>query len=200
MTRCLRPSSAPDPLILVLSGPGGAGKGTVIRRLVERDRRLWLSKSWTTRSRRASEPEDAYTFVDHETFLRHAKAGGFLEWATVLGEYYGSPIPEPPPGRDVVLEIDVQGAQQVLERAEGLVVCVLLVPPSEEEQAARLRGRGDSQEQVRRRIELGAEEVEAGKRFVDAIVVNDDVERATEELAAIVEAARKREAESSASS
>lgn len=116
----------------------------------------------------------------------------------MLGEYYGSPLPDPPPGRDVVLEIDVQGAQQVLEGSDGPVLCVLLVPPSPEEQAARLRGRGDSEEQVRRRIELGAEEIDAGKRFVDAVVVNDDVERATNELAAIVESARRREAGSTA--
>lgn len=201
MTRCLRPSSAPDPLILVLSGPGGAGKGTVIRRLVERDPRLWLSRSWTTRARRPGEDEDAYTFVDRDAFLARAKAGGFLEWATVLGEYYGTPIPDAPLGRDVVLEIDVQGAQQVLERVnDRTIVCALLVPPSEVEQAARLRGRGDGEAHVERRLALGVQELEVGKRFADAIVVNDDLDRAVDELAAIVDAARQREADSAASS
>lgn len=157
-----------------------------------------MSRSWTTRARRPGEAEDAYTFVDREEFLRHAKDGGFLEWATVLGEYYGTPIPRPPAGRDVVLEIDVQGAQQVLARASGPVFCALLVAPSTDEQEARLRGRGDSEEQVRRRIELGEREVEAGRAFADAVVINDDLERAVEELAAIVADARRREAGASA--
>ncbi len=164
----------------------------MIRRLVEKDQRLWLSRSWRTRPRRPGECAGAYTFVTKEQFLERAKAGGFLEWATVLGEYYGTPLPDAPPGRDVVLEIDVQGAAQVLERVEGEVLCVLLVPPSRAEQEARLRGRGDSAEHVRRRVELGEREVEAGKAFAAAVVVNREVDQAVEELAAIIEAARKR--------
>ncbi|MCU1491710.1 MAG: gmk [Acidimicrobiaceae bacterium] len=112
----------------------------------------------------------------------------------MLGEYYGTPLPEPPAGLDVVLEIDVQGAEQVIERSNGQVVFVLLLPPSLEEQEARLRGRGDSEVQIRRRVDLGAKELESGRHLADAEVVNDDVERAVGELAAIVEAARKREA------
>lgn len=165
----------------------------MIRRLVARDPRLWLSRSWTTRPRRTGESADAYTFVGREEFLLRAKEGGFLEWATVLGEYYGTPLPDPPEGRDVVLEIDVQGAQQVLERCGRRgVVCVLLVPPSREDQAARLRGRGDPEDQVQRRLELGEAELETGRGFADAVVVNDDVDRATDELAAIIEDARRR--------
>jgi guanylate kinase len=159
---------------------------------VESDPTLWLSRSWTTRQRREGEPADAYSFVDREEFLLRAKAGGFLEWATVLDEYYGTPLPEAPPGRDVVLEIDVQGAQQILERGRDDVACVLLVPPSREEQETRLRGRGDSEEHVRRRLELGERELEIGRGLADAVVVNDDVERAVGELAAIVEALRRR--------
>lgn len=111
----------------------------------------------------------------------------------MLGEYYGTPVPDAPAGRDVVLEIDVQGAQQVLERCGGKgVVCVLLVPPSREDQAARLRGRGDPEDQVERRLVLGEVELEAGRAFADAIVVNDDLDRAVAELAAIVDGARRR--------
>jgi guanylate kinase len=117
----------------------------------------------------------------------------------VLGEYYGTPIPEAPPGRDVVLEIDVQGAQQVLARVAEPVFCALLVPPTAADQEARLRGRGDGEEQIRRRIELGARELEVGRRFADAVVVNDDLDRAVEELAAIVDAARTRAADAGAS-
>jgi len=165
----------------------------VIRALVERDPSLWLSRSWTTRQRRPGEAEDAYTFVGREEFLRRADQGGFLESATVLGEYYGTPMPEPPEGKDVVLEIDVQGAQQVIERCrdEG-VLCILLVPPSGVDQAVRLRGRGDPEEQVERRVALGRQEIETGRRFADAIVVNDQVERTVEELAAIIDKARHR--------
>ena len=101
-------------------------------------------------------------------------------------------MPDAPHGRDVVLEIDVQGAEQVLERCGAEhVVCVLLVPPSREAQAARLRGRGDPEEQVQRRLSLGDGELEAGRAFADAIVVNDDLDRAVDELAAIVEDARR---------
>lgn len=166
----------------------------MVERLLELDERLWLSRSWTTRARRPGEPEDAYTFVAREEFLRHAEGGGFLEWATVLGECYGTPMPEPPPGRDVVLEIDVQGARQVLERAGDQVVCVLLVPPSTEAQAARLRKRGDPEVQVEKRLALGVRELEEGRTFADAVVVNDDVGRAAEQLMAIVAAARAKQA------
>lgn len=161
----------------------------MIKRLVERDSLLWLSRSWTTRARRPGEAEDAYTFVAKDAFLAHAKAGGFLEWATVLGEYYGTPFPEPPPDHDVVLEIDVQGAEQVLERCSP-VVCVLLLPPSREDQEARLRGRGDSEAHVVRRLELGDAELERGRALADAVVVNDDLERTVEEFEAIVRKAR----------
>lgn len=161
----------------------------MIRRLVAQDPKLWLSRSWTTRPRRAAEDEDAYTFVDKEQFLAHAKAGGFLEWATVLGEYYGTPYPDAPPGHDVVLEIDVQGAEQVLQRCSP-VVCVLLVPPSREDQEARLRGRGDAEEHVQRRVALGEQELDRGRAIADVVVVNDDLERTVEEFAAIVEQVR----------
>ena len=164
----------------------------MIRRLVAEDPKLWLSRSWTTRPRRPGEAEDAYTFVDSEKFLAHAKAGGFLEWATVLGHYYGTPYPDPPSGHDVVLEIDVQGAEQVLKQCAP-VVCVLLVPPSRADQEARLRGRGDSEEHVGRRVQLGEIELERGKLIADATVVNDDLDRTVAEFHGIVEDARRKE-------
>lgn len=159
--------------------------------MIEHDPALWLSRSWTTRSRRAGEAEDAYTFVDKATFLARVAEGGFLEWATVLDEYYGTPIPEPPAGHDVVLEIDVQGAKQVLNHCDR-VVCVLLVAPSREEQELRLRERGDNEEHVKSRLELGDREIQAGAGIVDAVVVNDDLDRAVAQLEAIIAAARRR--------
>lgn len=155
------------------------------------DSRLRLSRSWTTRPRRPSESEDAYTFVDQETFRRHIDEGGFLEWAKVLDHFYGTPVPGDGDDRDLVLEIDIQGARQVLQRARD-VVCVLLDAPSREVQAERLRHRGDDEAHIAARIALGAQEMAEGRRFADAVVINDSLEQATRELAAIVEASRQR--------
>ncbi len=98
-------------------------------------------------------------------------------------------MPEPPEGRDLLLEIDVQGAEQVMERCED-VCCILVVPPSPEEAEARLRGRGDSEAHIRRRMEMAAHEVEVGRKIADHVIVNDDIQRAVEELAQVVEAFR----------
>ncbi len=171
------------------------GKGTLVARLVEREPGLWLSRSWTTRARRPGEGDDAYTFVDRATFLDRASRGGFLEWAelTANGELYGTPWPEPPPGSDVVLEIDVQGAAQVLDRHPDAVV-VLVVAPSEQEQAQRMRARGDGEQHVAERITLGRKEEAVGRSLAHHVVVNDDLERAAQELAGILQAHRNRPA------
>jgi len=173
----------------VLIGPGGAGKGTVAERLVREVPRLWLSRSWTTRQRRPGEAEDAYVFVDREKFRAHAAAGGFLEWADYLGQLMGTPVPTPPDGHDVLLEIDLEGARQVRALRPDAVV-VLLVPPSMEVQEARLRARGDREEHVRRRLAKGEEEVRLGQELADAVIVNDDLLRATADVAAIVDRTR----------
>ena len=170
-------------------GPGGVGKGTLARRLVEADERLWLSRSWTTRARRPGEAEDAYVWASPKEFEARAAADGFFEWARFLDNYYGTPREDPPPGRDLVLEIEVQGAEQVRAKEPDAVV-VLLVAPSEEEQIARLRGRGDGEDRVRQRVEAGRQEVERGRRLADHVVVNDDLGRAVEEVAGIIAAHR----------
>jgi guanylate kinase len=178
-------------VIIVISGPGGVGKGTVVSRLVQRDPRLWLSRSWTTREPRPGEPPDSYVFVDRATFERRIAEGGFLEWAEFIGHLYGTPTPdELPPGHDLVLEIDVQGAQQIAARLPETLL-VLLLAPSREAQAERLRGRGDTPDQVERRLAVAAEEVEAGRRLGAVEVVNDDLERTVDELMGIVEQARQ---------
>lgn len=166
--------------------------------MVEGDPSLWLSRSWTTRDRRPGEPDDAYVFVDEATFLAERDRGGFLEWARFLDHYYGTPTPSAPPGRDVVLEIDVQGARQVRAREpSALVFCI--VPPSLEVLEARLRGRGDPEEHVRRRLEVGRREIVEGSALADHVVVNDDLDRAVAEVRALIEAARRARATSSAS-
>jgi guanylate kinase len=150
---------------------------------------LWLSRSWTTRARRAGEPEDAYVFVTAREFRRRAAEGGFLEWAEFLGNLYGTPLPDPPPGSDVLLEIDVQGAEQVVARCPEAEV-ILLLPPSDEVQRARLVARGDPADHVRRRLDKGREEVHRGRVLARYEVVNADLERAVEELAGIVSRTR----------
>jgi guanylate kinase len=172
-------------LIVVVFGPGGVGKGTVVKALVERFPELWLSRSWTTRKRRPQEAEDAYVFVDRQRFEAQIAAGGFLEWAEFLGNLYGTPWPEPPAGRDVVLEIDLQGARQVRDRHPEAVL-VLLVPPSRDVQEQRLRKRGDPDARVRERLAIARQEEDEGRLIADHVVVNDDVNRAVEALAGIV--------------
>jgi guanylate kinase len=173
-------------LILVITGPGGVGKGTLVRRLLELEPSLWLSQSWTTRSRRPGEPEDAYVFVSRDDFEAKAADGGFIEWAEVLpGQLSGTPVPHPPPGHDTLLEINVDGARQI-RRLHPDALVVLVVAPSREEQEARLRRRGDSAGQIATRLGIGQNEVQMGRDLADAVVVNDDVDRAAREVAGIL--------------
>ena len=158
-------------------------------RLVADDPRLWLSRSWTTRARRQGEAEDAYVWVTEDEFRAHVDRGGFLEWALVYGDYKGTPLPEPPPGRDIVLEIDLQGAHQIRERFPDALI-VFIAPPSRDEQERRLRSRGDPEDDVLRRLaKADAEEVE-GRALADAVVVNDDVDRAVAEIQGLIAARR----------
>jgi guanylate kinase len=147
----------------------------------------------TTRAPRPSESERDYRFVDRETFSREIAAGAFLEWATVAGELYGTPLPDGPADRDLLLEIDVQGARRVREIYRGATL-VLLVAPSEEVTRARLVDRGDSPAAIETRLELGRREVALGRDLADEVVVNEDLDQAVDELVAIVERARRAEA------
>ena len=159
--------------------------------LVDRVPGLWLSRSWTTRPRRVSDAPDAYVFVDRPTFAAERDGGRFLEWAEVFGNLYGTPVPAPPPGSDLLLEIDVQGATQVKElRPESVVLCVRA--PSRAAQEERLRKRGDDEAVIGRRLALADAEEEACLALADHVVVNDDLGRAIEEAAGILEWHRSR--------
>jgi guanylate kinase len=184
---------ARDRLIIVVSGPGGVGKGTIVDALVRRDPNLWLSRSWTTRARREGEPPDAYVFTSTEAFERHANQGGFLEWTEFLGNYYGTPRPEQLDhlsGADIVLEIELDGAQQV-KRQYPEAVLIFVLPPSRDEQERRLRGRGDPGDKILARLRKAEQEEPIGKLEADYVVVNDDLERTVDEMLAIIERERR---------
>ena len=178
-------------MILVISGPGGAGKGTIVQRLLERDDRFWVSRSWTTRERRPGEAEDAYHFVDRDTFDAAVDAGGFLEWVEFLDYLQGTPVPEPPEGSDPLFEIDVYGAQEIQKRFPDAVL-VFVEPPTPEIQEERLRARGDDEEVVQKRLAKAPEEAELARRLGAHVVVNDDLRQAVHEIETLVAEARAR--------
>jgi len=180
-----------EPLLLVLIGPGGVGKGTLAARLVGEDPHLWLSRSWTTRARRPTEHGEEYHFVDRATFERAVANQDFLEWAQFHGNLYGTPVPTPPAGDDILLEIEVQGARQVCERFPDAVV-ILVLAPSLKQLEERLRTRGDDDQHVSKRLSSTPDEVAQGRDLASFVVVNDDIERTTKEILSILEERRVR--------
>jgi guanylate kinase len=182
-------------VLFVFSGPSGVGKSTLVRRLVEAAG-LWRSVSMTTRAPRAGEVEGAdYAFVSRGEFDRAAGGGELLEHATVHGERYGTPrgpveraLAE---GRDVLLEIDVQGALAV-RSAEPAARLVFVAPPSREALESRLRSRRtEPEEKVRLRMERAEEEMALAGEY-DFVIVNDDIDRAVADAVRFVRAERRR--------
>jgi guanylate kinase len=157
---------------------------------MQHDPALVLSRSWTTRERREGEPEDAYHFTDRETFEARRNNGGFLEWTEFLGNYYGTPSPDTDDERDLVLEIEVNGAAQVrAKHPESLLVFVL--PPSRAEQRRRLVARGDPVDKVQARLKKAEDEEPVGRAMSDHIVVNDNLDATVEEILRIIDKRRQ---------
>lgn len=178
--------------VIVIAGPGGVGKGTLVSELMARDERLWLSRSWTTRAPRPGESPDAYHFVDVDTFMARADAGGFLEWAPFLDYFQGSPVPEPPSGSDVLFEIDVQGAANVA-RLYPDALLVFVDAPDRAAQEARLRGRGDSEDRIRQRLAKADEEVTAAAELPGMVqVINDRLDDTVAHLESLIRSHRDR--------
>lgn len=188
--------SAPRGLLVVIAGPSGVGKGTLLRCLRDRIPELQVSVSATTRTPRPGEVEGRhYHFLSRDEFRRRIAEGDFLEWAEYQGNYYGTPRSEVDQriaaGAVVVLEIEVQGARQIRDLVPDALL-VFLAPPSLEELERRLADRGtEDVDAVVRRLGTARQEL-AERDWFDVVVVNDDVERACDELEAAIRGARQR--------
>lgn len=180
--------------LFIVSAPSGAGKTTLVLLLLEKDPGIRVSISSTTRPPRTGENDGReYHFVDVQYFLEMVSRGDFLEWAEVHGNYYGTSRrwieAEMTAGRDVLLEIDWQGAQQV-RKAFPSAIGIFILPPSLEELKSRLSGRGtDSAETIARRIAAARDEMRHVDEF-DYVIINDDLQQALGNLRSIVSATR----------
>ena len=183
-------------LLFIVSAPSGAGKTTLVERLVEQLPRLKMSRSYTSRAARDGETQGVdYNFVTRQRFEEMVASGDFLEWADVFGNLYGTCASDTEhllaAGEDVVLVIDVQGARKVRQRGIPTTT-VFVMPPSFDVLERRLRGRSkDAEVAIQRRLQVAREEVAAFAEY-DYVVVNDELTGAVDRLRSIVVAERAR--------
>lgn len=184
-------------LMLVISSPSGAGKSTIARTLLETDKQIGLSVSVTTRQRRPSEVEGIhYHFKTVREFERLRDSDSLLEWAEVHGNFYGTPR-EPveqamSEGRDMLFDIDWQGAQQLQQKMQADVVSIFVLPPTMTELQSRLHRRAeDSEEVIQTRLANSRAEI-AHWREYDYVIINDDLNAAFDAVQSIVKAERLR--------
>lgn len=183
-------NEAAGPRLTVLAGPSGVGKSSVVAEVARRWPRLFVSVSVTTRPPRDGQrPDEHYHYVDRGTFVRMVERGEFLEYAEYAGNCYGTPTAPVhealAAGRPTLLEIEVHGARQVRATMPDALL-VMLLPPSWEVLRGRLIGRGtEDSAGLERRLRVAREELDAVGEF-DATVVNDDVQRAAQELIALM--------------
>lgn len=185
-----------DAKVFIISGPSAVGKGTIVEKVLQAEENVHLSVSATTRTPRKGEiPGVSYYFMTDEEFRRQISQGGFLEYADVHGHFYGTPkapvLSELEKGRDVILEIDVQGAMQVKETyPDGVFIFVL--PPSMKELRRRIEYRGtESQADIELRMGKAEAEMEYLKHY-EYFVVNDDLEDAVAAVRAVMKAERQK--------
>jgi guanylate kinase len=181
-------------IVFIVSAPSGSGKSTLVSELFKVVRNLDFSVSYTTRPPRGSEKDGKeYFFVTKEQFEAMIAADEFLEYANVFGNYYGTAkrfLREAEERRhDLLLDIDVQGAEQIKKRLPA-TVSIFILPPNRDKLEWRLRNRGlDSEEVIRRRLDTARREIENYSKY-DYILINENLERATDELKAVVRAER----------
>jgi guanylate kinase len=189
-------------LLVVVSGPSGVGKSTVVKRLLKLDNKITLSISATTRPPRPGESDgEHYYFIDQKEFDKKVKKSEFLEWAKVHGYYYGTPVAslkeDLEKDKSLVCEVDVQGAASIKKivesgRVDAAVVFIFLIPPSVDILAFRLKKRKtEDEEVVNYRLRAAIAELQVMEKY-DYIVVNDKVDSAAEKIRAIINVERER--------
>jgi len=178
--------------LVIISGPSGVGKSTICSRVVEK-RNAFLSVSATTRPRSESEQDGReYVFLTRDDFEAKIREGAFLEYADVFGNYYGTPkmpVDEAvAAGRTVILEIDVQGGQQV-KKLRPQAKTIFILPPHKRDLQKRIdgRGRGEDEKTKRKRLETASREIATAWQHYDHMVINDDLDQAVEEVLAIID-------------
>ncbi len=170
----------------VITGPSGVGKGTLVKKLLEEDKNIWLSISATTRSPREGEVDGKhYFFLEQKDFKNLIQEDGFLEWAEFAGNLYGTPRAEVQKqlsiGKKVLLEIELDGARQIRKTFKDAFQ-IFIAPPSYKELEKRIRGRAtDSEDDINRRLERAKYEIDSQSEF-DAVVINDDIGTALYEI------------------